>query len=625
MLPDALRTFLHELRRRHVYKVGAGYVLFGYLALEIVANLTEPFPFSDPLRVALLVVWVTGFPIALAIAWAYEVTPSGVMEDEGGRLTEFIGTGRGPRIALAGAVGLLSVAAGMATWYGWLRPSPEARMETAVAPLDPTRIAVLYFDDHSPAQDLRYLADGLTEMLIHELSQIPQIEVVSRTGVKPFRGGGVPTDSIARVLRSGSLVEGSVTGSEDRVRVNVQLIDGTSDVHLESLTLERSRDDLFSLQTALAREVAEVLRQRIGIEIRLRETREAAPDEAAWELVLRSSRLWEDYDAIWRADAPAGARMLERIDSMLAIAVERDPDWSRPRVERARVSRALAVLEGPVPGQLDPTRAAGGLSHLEGALERDDADPEAYLLRGLLLDGMANTADPVEATGLRQEAGSDFRRAVDLNPQSAEAWIALSQWLLNDGRFAEAERAAVRAREADAFLLLPERVLHQYYYAILQTGPVDQAKESCDEGHARFPANPDFVTCQLFVLASFPQVNPDVGRAWVLLDSLIQVSSERRKEEMRSFGLVQVAKVLARAALPDSAEAVLGQALRDEATPDHLLYDEAHLRVLMGEPERAIDLLARYLAVDPDTAFVAEDWWFASLHEQPRFRTLVRR
>jgi serine/threonine-protein kinase len=623
-LSAAVRTFLRELKRRNVYKVGVVYVMFGYLALEVVANLTEPFAFSDPLRAVLLTVWVAGFPVALGFAWAYEVTAGEVVFDKGGSLSDFIGGGRGRRLTLAFSVALVSVGAGFAAWYVWLRPSLDAPTAPAAAALDPRRVAVLYFDDHSPAQDLEYLAHGLTEGLIYELSQVPQLEVVSRTGVKPFRGGLVPTDSIARVLRSGSLVEGSITGSEDRVRLTVQLIDGASDTHLESLSFERLRDDLFGLQASLAREVADVMRRRIGTEIRLREDRQAAPDEDAWALVLQSSRLWEDYEAIWRADAEAGARVLQQIDSMLAVAVARDSDWSQPRVERARVSASLAFLRGPIPGQMERNAAAQGLRHVEVALDQDDADPEAYLLRGLLRAGLSKTAAPAEATALRDEAGADLQRAVELDPQSAPAWIARSEWFLDEGRFAEAQRAAVRAQEADAFLLLPERVLFQYYYSVLQTGPVDEAREACDEGHARFPGNPDFVTCQLFVLA-FPGARPDVARAWILLDSLMDVSSERGQEEMRSYGLVQVAKVLARAEMPDSAEAVLGLVGGGEGTPDHLLYDEAHLRVLMGQPDRALDLLARYLAVDPDTAFVAEDWWFEALHDEPRFRTLVGR
>jgi eukaryotic-like serine/threonine-protein kinase len=623
-LPAAVRTFLRELKRRHVYRVGVVYVMFGYLALEVVGNLTEPFAFSDQLRVILLVAWVAGLPVALGFAWAYEVTAGEVVFDEGGPLGDFIGTGRGRRLALAFSVALVGLAGGFTAWYGWLRPSLDSPAVASPPRLDPKRIAVLYFDDHSPAQDLEYLAHGLTEGLIHELSQVPQLEVVSRTGVKPFRGSQVPTDSIAQVLRSGSLVEGSITGSEDRVRLTVQLIDGPSDTHLESLSFERSRDDLFSLQTALAREVADALRRRIGTEIRLREDREAAPDEEAWALVLRSSRLWEDFEAIWRRDAEAGARILQQIDSMLAVAVARDGEWPQPRVGRARVSVSLAFLQAPIPGQMERAAAAEGLRHLEGVLDRDDADAEAYLLRGLLRAGLSSTSAPAEATALRDDAGTDLQRAVDLDPQSAPAWIALSEWLLDEGRFAEAQRAAVRAQEADAFLLLPERVLFQYYYSVLQTGPVDEAREACDEGHARFPANPDFVTCQLFVLA-FPDARPDLDRAWTLLDSLLEVSSERGQEEMRSFGLVQVAKVLAHAAMPDSAEAVLSRAVGPDGTPDHLLYDEAHLRVLMGEPDRAIDLLERYLAVDPDTAFVAEDWWFETLHGEPRFRSLIGR
>src|SRR5690606_36699391 len=145
---------------------------------------------------------------------------------------------------------------------------------------------------------------------IHELSQIERLQVVSRNGVKPFRGGSVPLDSIASSLAAGSIVEGSVTQSGERVRVTVQLIDGASGAHLSSRVVEEEQGELFALQDRFVREVAEALRRRLGQEIRLRELRHATDSEAAYELVLRANALRGEYGRLRLDDMDAAERAL---------------------------------------------------------------------------------------------------------------------------------------------------------------------------------------------------------------------------------------------------------------------------------------------------------------------------
>jgi tetratricopeptide (TPR) repeat protein len=212
---------------------------------------------------------------------------------------------------------------------------------------------------------------------------------------------------------------------------------------------------------------------------------------------------------------------------------------------------------------------------------------------------------------------------VELAPGRAAAWVALSEWLVDEGRPTEALRAARKAREADAFLQLPHDVLHQYYYAVVQEGPVEEARQACDEGRGRFPESSLFLTCQLFLLASFPQVPPRVDRAWVLRDSMVVVSSEARAGDMHAYATLQVAKVAARGDLPDSAVSVYDRALPD-SIPKDFLYDAAHFWVLMDRPGTALPLLERYLEVYPaEVESLARDWWFDPLHQRPEFRALV--
>lgn len=130
--------------------------------------------------------------------------------------------------------------------------------------LHPTRLAVLCFDDFTQGGELGYLANGITETLIHELAQIEASDVVSRNGVKPYRDPTVPLDSLARTLRAGSIVEGSVEGGEDRMIVTLQLIAGETAAHLMSERIEGRREDVLALRESKVEIAARSLGKALG-------------------------------------------------------------------------------------------------------------------------------------------------------------------------------------------------------------------------------------------------------------------------------------------------------------------------------------------------------------------------
>ena len=218
-------TLFDKLHARRIFQVGLVYLGVAWLAMQVGDILVDreivPSSYFPPL----LYLLVVGFPIVLALAWAHERRPAKAASDE-------IGWRAWAHSLRPGyvLVTLLVMVALLLPAYLMLErgPAESGPSIEAAAPLLPTSIAVLYFDDHSEDGRLDYLANALTEHVIHELAQVRSLDVKSRNAVKPYRDKGVTNDSIARNLGVGTLVEGSVAGSRERVRVSVQLIDANT-------------------------------------------------------------------------------------------------------------------------------------------------------------------------------------------------------------------------------------------------------------------------------------------------------------------------------------------------------------------------------------------------------------
>src|SRR5947207_709160 len=164
--------------------------------------------------------------------------------------------------------------------------------------LAPNRVAVLYFNDASRDSSLRYLADGVTESLIDQLSAIRALDVISRNGVAPFRGRDIPRDSIARALDAGTLVEGEVEPVGTRARVTIRLVDGASGADVgRRQSFELPVDAPLAIRDSLVNQAAILLRERLGDEVQLREQHASTKNVAAWSLVQRAERLRKDADA----------------------------------------------------------------------------------------------------------------------------------------------------------------------------------------------------------------------------------------------------------------------------------------------------------------------------------------
>ena len=529
------------------------------------------------------------------------------------------GSGLGSRLAgwnrplsfgvAAAVVALLAMS--LRSWAPWTQRGPA---------LDPTRIAVLYFDDLSLEQDLAYLADGLTESLINALGQIQPLQVVSRNGVKPYRDNPIPIDSLARILAVGSLVEGSVERSEGQLIATVQLVDGTTQTQSFSERIVRGGNDILALRDDIVKEATRLLGQQLGRELQLREVREGTASSEAWQAFRRATRLLEDADTLrWGlGDNESASRVLGQADSILALAESLDSDWMEPVVERGWVAWTLASFTGSR-ARRDEATIRRGISHADRVLDRNPDDATAVELRGVLRNELSwlnsIAADSTAVRALRQGAEADLRAAVAADPSRARAWVALADLLRVGGDFGEASLVAQRAVDADPFLINAEKeILVTLGQVWLDLGDLDRAESWTEAGRRRYPAELAFPATALVILSGWDGAEPDVEMAWDLSATL------------RGWlnGELLVAGVLARAGLADSARAVVDRVRPQVGDDPWARYYEANTRIQLGEPARAVVLLDEFLELMPDRkAYIANDWWWKALAENEDFRALI--
>jgi serine/threonine-protein kinase len=531
----------------------------------------------------------------------------------------------------AGGVLLLLVAA--LAWQTWRSRGPVPAI-AAAGGLDPHRVGVLYFQNLSEKDSLGYLADGLTEGLIRELTLVPTLGVISRNGVAAYRGEGVPRDSIARALKVGTLVLGSLEKEGGRLRVTVRLIDGASGADFQRASFEHPANDVLALRDTLTQKVADLIRQRLGEEIKLRELRQGTANPQAWALLQHAEQARKQAEAqVERHDTGSVlAGSFDQADSLFAQAQATDPKWADPVVARGFLAYRRSRLAG-----FDPLAAKPWIERGErfagDALALEPQDPDALELRGTLRYWswlLRLQTDPTAAKTLLKNAQNDLETAVKIRPSQAGAWAALSH-LYNQSQTAgetDAKLAAQRAYEQDAYLTNADKILWRLFLSSYDLSQFVDAIHWCEEGARRFPGDYKFLKCPLFLMTSKAR-EPDVALAWRLVDSVAKAAPAPRRDFEKLEGQMLVAIVLARAGLMDSARHV-AQRSRGGSEIDQtrdLMLDEAYVHLLRGDRDEALKALKVYLAANPDRrAGMAEDpgWWFRGLQDDPRFQQMVR-
>jgi tetratricopeptide (TPR) repeat protein len=414
-------------------------------------------------------------------------------------------------------------------------------------------------------------------------------------------------------------------------------VNGSNGTEIGSKVLERPREQIFALQDDLAKEVAFFLRQQLGREIQVEAARVGTSNAATWELVQKALTEARGADPLAAAgDTAAASRQYQRADSLLGQAEVSDPAWVTPPTQRAwlayRRARAAGVEKGP--GD-EWTRK--GLQHAEKALRLKPNDSDALEARGILVywRWLLNLEpNPEKGAKLLAEAEKDLRASVAANPGQASAWTTLSHLLINKSETAEAKLAAMRAYESDPYLANADVTLWRLFSTSADLEDGIEANHWCEEGNHRFPKDPRFTECQIWVLFLRGQ-KPDIDKAWELYQQFVELTPPDARESEALRGKMMVAVVIARAAttsgnarLRDSAQAVIAQSRGDpsiDPTRD-LAQWEAIAQTMLGNKDEAFRQLSTYLASNPQQRVSLgkeQLWWFKDLRGDPRWTALA--
>ena len=315
--------FLSELRRRHVWRVAVAYAVVGWALIEISSTIIPALHLPESLTTAIVVLVLLGFPVAVVLAWAFEMTPEGVRRTEPvhspaarapeqhrhiGRKLDFI------------IIAVLVVAVAGLAWRQFV-PHGTVPGNTAAASVPDKSIAVLPFDNLSADKDNAYFADGIQDEILTSLARIGQLKVISRTSTK---GYGSRPDNLTRIaaeLGVATILEGSVQRVGKRVRVNVQLINAASDSHMWAETYDRDLDDVFAVQSEIAQRIAGSLRATLTRDERATLTTRPTSNPEAYKAYLRGRALnARGSDSDVARQATAGFAEAVRLDPEFALA-----------------------------------------------------------------------------------------------------------------------------------------------------------------------------------------------------------------------------------------------------------------------------------------------------------------
>ena len=490
------RNFFAELKRRNVYKVAVAYIVGGWALSQGIAQVFPVFDVPNwAIRLVVLLI-IIGLPVALVLAWAFEITPQGIKRTETADAMPQAAQQKNHAWIYIVVVGVV-VSIGLFFLGRYTAGNAASRNSEAAAVLPQKSIAVLPLLNESGDPKDEYFSDGLSEELIAALAQISGLKVIGRSSSFRFKDRKEEPKTIGEKLGVSTLLDGTVRKQGDRVRIVAELVNAADGIQLWTRTFDRELKDIFAVQEEIARAVAESLKVTLlGAQDRPAQ-RGASSNVEAHNAYLQGHfhfqrRNLEDYrkavsyfDQAIQLDPDYALAYAERSEAWTFIGDltgQREPAWSKARTDAEKavaIAPALAEAQaalGWVRFFID-WKFAEGLSELKRARELSPANPTANDL----------LARVIVYLGRVDEAERQARHAVELDPLSVIAQGNLARVLLFAGKLDEADAAARKAAELQPASASSHR--WQVVVAVLRGDretALREAQLEPDEGYRRF-------------------------------------------------------------------------------------------------------------------------------------------
>jgi serine/threonine-protein kinase len=571
-------SFFAELKRRNVYKVAVAYAVVAWLLMQIASQI---FPFFEiPNWVVRLVVLllVIGFPIALIIAWAFEMTPEGIKRTEaadaagqrshGGAWIYIV------LIGIALSVGLFFVGR-----YTARNAAP--RQSEAATTVPGKSIAVLPLINESGDPKDEYFSDGLSEELIAALAQISGLRVIGRSSSFRFKDRTEEPKTIGEKLGVSTLLEGTVRKQGDRVRIVAELINATDGIEVWTRTFDRELKDIFAVQQEIARAVAESLK------VTLLGADDRSAQQSAPTNVEAHNAYLQGHFYLLRRNVEDFRKAITYYDQ----AIELDPEYALAYAERAEAWTILGDLTGQ-----RPTAYPKGRSDAEKAVAIAPALAEARAALGWV----RCFVDWRFAEGL-----AELNRAKELSPANPTANDLLARIIVYLGRFDEAERQARHAVELDPLSTVTQGNLARVLFC---AGKLDEADAVARKAAELQPTGAGTHRWQVLIAAQRGDGETALREAQLEPD-----------EGYRRFELAVAQYLVGDRQAADAALADLITKAREG-----FAYQIAEVYAVRGEKDKAFEWLqTAFDDRDAGMLSLSVDPLMRSLRDDPRYKNLL--
>jgi TolB-like protein/Flp pilus assembly protein TadD len=486
-------TFFTELKRRKVYRVAVAYAIVAWLLIQAASILFPTFEAPTWVMKVFVTAVILGFPVALILAWAFELTPEGIRREEDAAPGESKTPKAGRKwTAVIVAAAVLAVAL-LGFQFARTRKSPAigTTKQTVSAPALDKSVAVLPFENLSSDKENAFFAQGIQDEIITTLSRISGLRVISRTSTANYKSAPENLPEIAQQLRVSNVLEGSVQKVSDRVHINVQLIRADDDAHLWAQSYDRQLTDIFGVEAEVAKSIADSLRTTLSPQEKARVETKPTTNADAYVLYLRG----RDYQT--RPD-----NLLQDFKSAISLydqAVKLDPKFALAHARLSATASNIYHFYEPIETWQQKTKVEAleslrlqpnlGEGHLAMGLYHYyiEGDYDAALRElALATDALPNDGDVGLYTAAVQRRGGHFtqalaayQRAEEIDPRNSITLYDASQTYfgLRDWRTAAERMDRVLTLFPDSFNVKIQRAYIEFFWKG-STTPIKAALQS---------------------------------------------------------------------------------------------------------------------------------------------------